>query len=255
MLGVVGSAYECIQNAEAFGFLDGLVGEGLAMFHTAGSLFGGRKIFISCKLPESMNVGPDRMDKYLLLATGHDGNTLMQVKWTPIRVVCWNTLSAALRVEGGMERAADAVWIVHRGKCTDQMKKAREILGLTNLYYQRLGETLREAPSVQGPRLRCDAVPESDDPRWPEGRRHAAGPVVRAAMSCGISIRNGTGNDHPDVAGTKWALWNGVTEYVDHGKQFKGTRNGHEHDQRMNSVLWGTGSAFKRKALDLLLTA
>jgi len=87
VLGVVGSAYECIQNAEAFGFLDGLVGEGLAMFHTAGSLFGGRKVFVACKLPESINVGPDRVDKYLLLATGHDGNTLMQVKWTPIRVV------------------------------------------------------------------------------------------------------------------------------------------------------------------------
>lgn len=66
ILGVVGNEYTVIQNEEAFAFLDLLVSEGAAMYNCAGSLFGGRRIFITCKLPESMQVGPDQVDKYLV---------------------------------------------------------------------------------------------------------------------------------------------------------------------------------------------
>ena len=95
VFGIVTDAYEVIQNEEAGSFLEALVGEGLAMFHTAGSLFGGRRVFVCCKLPDSLEIGPDKVDKYLVAIWGHDGTMAFHVKWTPIRVVCWNTASAA----------------------------------------------------------------------------------------------------------------------------------------------------------------
>ncbi len=140
VFGIVTGAYEVIQNEEAGSFLEALVGEGLAMFHTAGSLFGGRRVFVCCKLPDSLEIGPDKVDKYLVAIWGHDGAMAFHVKWTPIRVVCWNTASAAFDIHGGKVHATDCVSIVHRSNWKDRAAEAREALELTNLYYARVEE-------------------------------------------------------------------------------------------------------------------
>ena len=140
IFGIVTDAYEVIPNEEAGAFLESLVGEGLAMFNTAGSLFGGRRVFVCCKLPDSIEIGPDKVDKYLVALWGHDGAMAFHIKWTPIRVVCWNTASAAFEISGGRVHATDCVSIVHRPNWKDRAAEAREALELTNLYYQRVEE-------------------------------------------------------------------------------------------------------------------
>ena len=252
VLGVVGSAYTPIQNAEAFGFLDALVGEGLTMFHTAGSLFGGRRVFITCKLPDSVQVGPDQVDQYLALATAHDGSMMMHVKWTPIRVVCHNTMSAAFEIGAdGKVRATDTVSILHRGNYKDYLAEARAMLKLTDLYYARLAETFN--------RLRETKLRDCDWSRFtnrlvPDGQKKDGTPIDRSKIreQLGYLYRHGIGNDHPDVKGTKWAAYNAVTEYVDHGKEFADGNSGDAADYRMNSIIWGNGSLMKKRALDML---
>ena len=130
VFGIVTDAYEVIQNEEAGSFLESLVGEGLALFDTAGSLFGGRRVFVCCKLPDSMAIGPDQVDKYLVALWGHDGTMAFHIKWTPIRVVCWNTASAAFEISGGKVHATDCVSIVHRSNWKDRAAEAREALEL-----------------------------------------------------------------------------------------------------------------------------
>jgi phage/plasmid-like protein (TIGR03299 family) len=259
VLGTVGGAYTPIQNEEAFQFLDALVGEGLTMFHTAGSLFGGRRVFVTCKLPDSVQVGPDQVDKYLALATAHDGSMKMHVKWTPIRVVCWNTLSAAFNLDlKGKVRSSDnkhdetdMVSIMHRPNYKDYLAQAREILHLTDLYYQRLAETFNK--------LRETKLRDCDWTRFttrliPDGESKEGKKTDRSKVRDQLTFlyRQGAGNDHPDVKGTKWAAYNAVTEYVDHGKEFSDGDNGGAADYRMQSIIWGTGSLMKKKALDML---
>ncbi|MCL5282844.1 MAG: DUF932 domain-containing protein [Planctomycetes bacterium] len=252
VLGVVGSAYTPIQNAEAFGFLDALVGEGLTMFHTAGSLFGGRRVFITCKLPDSVQVGPDQVDKYLALATAHDGSMMMHVKWTPIRVVCCNTMSAAFEIGAdGKVRATDTVSILHRGNYKDYLAEAREMLKLTDLYYARVSETFNK--------LRQTKLRDCDWTRFahrlaPDGQKKDGSPVDRSKIRDHLTYlyRHGIGNDHPDVVGTRWAAYNAVTEFVDHGKEFSDGNSGEAADYRMNSIIWGSGSLMKKRALDML---
>jgi phage/plasmid-like protein (TIGR03299 family) len=97
VLGIVGNDYEVIQNTDAFNFFDIIVdGEGI-QYETAGALGHGERIFITAKLPGYIKVGSDDLiEKYLFLTTSHDGFGSITAAFTPIRIVCQNTLNAAL---------------------------------------------------------------------------------------------------------------------------------------------------------------
>lgn len=251
ILGLVGAGYELIQNEEAFGFLDSLVGEGLAMFHTAGSLFGGRRVFCSCKLPDSVQVGPDQIDKYLVAIWGHDGGMAYHIKWTPIRVVCWNTASAAFQIQDGKVRATDCVSIRHTRHWKDNAKEARQVLDLSNVYYKRLEECFNKL--LAAPFRESDFTKFSNK-LYPDGENQKGKKIGRSKQRDSLKElwHHGVGNDHPDVKGTRWAAWNAVTEHIDHEKRYYDSKFGTVSDTRMNSVIWGPGSAFKKQALDLL---
>lgn len=123
---VVGSTYEVIQNREAFSFFDNIVGENRAIYETAGALGNGETIFITAKLPHHMLIGgKDTIDQYLLLTMSHDGLASIIAKFTPIRVVCNNTLSAALG------SGKNVFKIRHTSSARDRMKEAEQLLAIT----------------------------------------------------------------------------------------------------------------------------
>jgi len=251
VLGLVGDSYELIQNEEAFGFLDSLVGEGLAMYNTAGSLFGGRRVFCCCKLPDSVQIGPDQVDKYLVAIWGHNGSMAYHIKWTPIRVVCWNTASAAFQIKGGKVQASDCVTLRHTKHWRDHAKEAREVLNLTQLYYKRLEECFQKLIATP---LRESDFSKFASKLYPDSENDKGGKIDRSKQRQALKelFHHGMGNDHPDVKGTRWAAYNAVTEYIDHHKQYYAGKTGGIEDTRMNSVIWGQGADFKKTALDLL---
>ena len=112
VLGVVGNGYVPVQNFQAFGFLDAVVADGGLRYHTAGALGRGEKIWMLAKLPGQIQVknSADIVDKFLLLSNAHDGSAALRVYFTPIRVVCQNTLSLAERRSQGQ-----GVSILHKG--------------------------------------------------------------------------------------------------------------------------------------------
>ena len=100
VLGVVGKDYHIVQNREAFSFFDAIVGGGEGiLYETAGALGKGERIFITAKLPDYIRVGngDDVTEKYIFLTTSHDGSGSITAAFTPIRIVCQNTLNASLR--------------------------------------------------------------------------------------------------------------------------------------------------------------
>jgi phage/plasmid-like protein (TIGR03299 family) len=94
----LGAEYEVIQNVDAFSFFDSIVGGDGIQYETAGALGKGERIFITAKLPNYIKVGNDDLiEQYLFLTTSHDGFGSITAAFTPIRIVCANTLNAAMQ--------------------------------------------------------------------------------------------------------------------------------------------------------------
>ena len=88
----LGSGYHPLQNEEHAEFLNHLADESGAIFDTAGSLRGGRQVFVTMRLPKHLNVGgTDRVDLNIAALNSHDGNSAFRLLVTPVRVVCANT--------------------------------------------------------------------------------------------------------------------------------------------------------------------
>jgi len=127
-LGVVGKDYEVIQNRDAFAFFDALVGGGDGIFYeTAGALNQGARIFITAKLPNYIKVGNDDViEQYIFLTNTHDGSGSIIAAFTPIRVVCNNTLNAAVR------NCSNMVKIKHTANAKDRLKEAHKVMDMIN---------------------------------------------------------------------------------------------------------------------------
>lgn len=133
VLGVVTSKYKIVQNREAFSFTDKLLGKGVR-YETAGSLMGGRKIWLLAKLPEKYKIFDDEVVTYLVFSNAHDGSSAVKVAVTPIRVVCNNTLNLALRT-------AKRSWsMIHTGSIYDKIHEAESTLFMTSTYMDSLNK-------------------------------------------------------------------------------------------------------------------
>lgn len=127
ILGVVGRDYEVVQNVDAFSFFDSIVGGDGIHYETAGALGKGERIFITAKLPDYIKVGNnDLIEQYLFLTTSHDGFGSITAAFTPIRIVCNNTLNAALR------NHTNAFKIRHTANAKERLEEAHKLMGITN---------------------------------------------------------------------------------------------------------------------------
>src|SRR6478752_9255686 len=132
VLGVVGRGYTPIQNEAHARILDLLVDESGAHFETAGSLRGGRQVFLTMRMPETMRIGGhDPVDLYLVALNSHDGTSAFRLLVSAVRVVCANTQAAALR------QARASFSIRHTRNAAGQIEQARQTLGLTFAYAEQ----------------------------------------------------------------------------------------------------------------------
>ena len=127
ILGTVKDRYQVVQNNEAFEFTDALIENGDARYETAGSLFGGKVVWMLAKLPSDSVLG-DKMGRFLLFSNSHDGSRAVTVTTTNIRVWCSNTLNMALA-------NAKRKWtFVHKGDMDSKLDEAKKSLILADSY-------------------------------------------------------------------------------------------------------------------------
>ena len=135
ILGIVKGRYKIVQNKDAFGFFDAIIDQGEAIFETAGALGKGERIFVTAKLPEDMLVHGERVEKYIMLTNSHDGTSTIIAGFTPIRVVCNNTLTAALK------NLDNKVSISHTASAESRLKEASRVMGIASRYMDEVNNT------------------------------------------------------------------------------------------------------------------
>lgn len=262
VLGIVGSSYEILQNAQAFDFFDGVAERGDAIYETAGSLFGGRKIFITARIPGLIQVGSgeDVTEKYILLCNSHDGTGAVNAKLVMTRVVCNNTLTAAMREKGR------GISIRHSAQMHDKLKMATELLGIANKRFLEMEQSFNAMAKVQmtekdvrdflmavfdaTPAVAMDKqhIDQEDDVR-DEGK----GKNARAILQCLELHESGMGSEM--TRGTLWGAVNAVTEWTSHHRTYKERDGGNSRiDNKVGSIFFGQSASLTDRALAIANT-
>lgn len=128
-------SYALIQNREVFVPFNDLFKEE-AHIETAGSLFGGRKVFMTAKIPSYIRVNgsDDLIEKYLFFTTSHDGSGSVIGAITPVRIVCNNTLNASLN------ECSNKISIRHNIHEKGSLSRITELMGVVNQYTLEIEE-------------------------------------------------------------------------------------------------------------------
>ena len=241
---VLSDQYTPMQNVDAFKFFDGVVGAGEAIYHTAGSLRDGRKVWALAKLPGDLKVtNRDVLEKYVLLANGHDGSLAVTMQLTAVRVVCANTMSLAL-AHGEKFRA------LHTPNVMTRVNDARKALQLQEVYFGLLERGID--------RLATEAFQESEKEEFlvklfgqEENPAEISTRMRNQMNQVAHLFAVGMGN-HGE---TRWDMLNAVSEFVDHHRGGQGSAEVEVQGRRLHSAWFGTGLQLKQKAWDLLQSA
>ncbi len=232
-LGVVGASYTIFQNETCFEFMDAITSMGVS-YETAGGLRGGRRIWISGKLEGALHVLDDRIDQHLLLASSHDSSLELTVRFSGTRVVCANTLAAALR---GAKDTSSIYRVRHTSELMNKVDQAQTVLKMARAFYDDLGGALERMGRAKVTRDQATKYVEEVV---------GAGKRTEKIRDRVLSLAgSGRGNSRPEIAGTVYTLYNGFTEWLTHEKVSRGYAEATETEQYVDRVEsnWFGGNA------------
>ena len=237
-LGMVGSGYEPLQNTEAFRFFEPFIEGKYARFHTAGALGNGERIWVLVKLNERIVIGNDDIvDRFLLLSSSHDGRGAVSIRFTPIRVVCQNTLNFAMKGGSG------AISVRHTRNIARHLAaaQAEELKPIIEKVF-RDAETLFGKMALKTLNAeRTEEVLEILFPRTDRQKRDGLEPERWGRIK---HILDDGSVTPPKTRNTVWALYNAITRDEDYRKSREASS-----EARLERVWFGSGHDLKIKAL------
>ena len=253
-LAVVSSAYNVVQPGQVMDFFRTLVDRGGFQLETAGAVSDGRRVWALASVGDAAPVvGRDLVKPYILMGTSYDGTMATVAKFTAIRVVCNNTITAAVGgysggrvVKGETETNTgylkSAVRVLHSERFDAEAVRLQ--LGIVaNAWDSFLVQSRQLADAPMSSDQADEFLAELLAPYHTSAKPLQDGRAYRQVLA----LFNGQaiGSDLPGVAGTRWAMLNAVTELVDHAR-------GRSNNTRIESAWFGAGAALKARAVELL---
>jgi phage/plasmid-like protein (TIGR03299 family) len=236
ILDVVSDDWNVLQNAEAFEFFHDFVANGDMEMHTAGSLRDGQLVWALAKVNDGFELFKgDQVDSYLLFSNPHKYGWSIDVRFTPIRVVCNNTLTLSLNTS-----SKNFVKVSHRRQFDGDMVK--ETLGIAK---EKLATYREMAQFLGGKRYTAPKLVEYFKNVFPV----TGGPEKKKEMSISASKALDVVHTQPGAQfaeGSWWSAVNAVTYMVDH-------KLGRNQDNRLTSAWFGQGKKVKTDALELAM--
>jgi len=245
VFGLVTPKYTPIQNHEAFQFFDSVVGEKKAIYETAGSLRGGERVWVMANLKGTLDIRGDEIKRYLILMNSHDGSLALQMFFSPVRVVCMNTLRMALA------SAAQSFYSRHTSGIMDRVHDAQEILGLAHKYYHDFAADARHMASLMLPPAKMPLLLNAAFDQPMDRRIEDVFPWVKKQMEKVEELVTVDRKEFPkELHGTAWEAYNGVAKYTDYYRPYQSEAK----DARLRGVWFGTGADIKKRAWDFCQT-
>jgi phage/plasmid-like protein (TIGR03299 family) len=243
-LGIVSNSYKIFQNRQAFEFMDTLVSGDYSNAHyeTAGALGKGENIWAMIAMDQVTTIGKnDNILPYLVLTNNHSGKGSLQAFFTPIRVVCQNTLTFAIN------GAKNSVSIRHSGSLDERVREAQEVLGMAvkaNEDFATKADILSNTyVSEEGAKTFFEQTffPKKTKEEMETLSKRSSN-VIDTAMD--LFEGKGMGSDMDTARGTAWGLYNTVTEYLDH----KSSTAINSPEKALKSNFNGNGYTTKNRA-------
>ncbi len=273
-LGTVGADYKAVQNAEGFEFLDGVLSDFGARYETAGSIYGGKRVWMLAHLPNKRIevANGDVTESYVMFSNCHDGSGAAWCFPTTVRTECANTLRLANRDR------SKGIWIRHTGKVQQKMNQAKEALGLAVAAVDSYRESAEAMVSAKV-EVASFANKVLDEVMEVSAAQVEAGAPMLASLIKGtseeraaaerqfelkIAKRDRTFQDilerydseRCQPRGSVWAAFNAVTEHADHNKLGKVSKDASlRASRRFESVLTGDADEMKQAAYSVALAA
>ena len=240
VLDIIGKNWNPVQNEEAFNFFNDFCVTGSMDMHTAGSLKGGQIVWALAKINNSFELfGGDKVEGYLLFSNPHKFGQAIDVRFTPIRVVCNNTLTLSLQ-----SSSQAAVKLSH--KTAFDANYVKELLGLSNF---KLGQYKEMAEFLGSKKFKTDNVVSYFDQLFPtlsKKEREYENVVQLHELSqpgarCVELLETQPGANF--AKGSWWSAFNAATYFIDHER-------GTNADNRLTSSWYGQNKNLKLKALE-----
>lgn len=255
ILGTVGDRYVPLQNREAFSFMDSIAADGLMRYHSAGSLRGGKIVFLSAVIPGAMKIAKGvELDKYLLMINSFDASRPVTVFPTSVNVVCMNTLRAA--VSGKSRKSTTpGITVRHTRNLSARLVEAASIFKTSSDALDTLAEAGRYLVSVKMTTDKMDNFLETVFPSRGEDEKtglplYSSQTTFKRETVLGL-FETGRGMENKYIRGTAWAALQAVTEFTSHEQVIRAQDDALE--ARVESSWFGAGDKLNQLALGALL--
>lgn len=239
ILTTVGENWNPVQNEQAFEFFSEYVMAGDMEMHTAGSLKDGQMVWALAKVKDSFELFKgDTVDSYLLFSNPHQYGKSIDIRFTPIRVVCNNTLTLSLE-----SKAEKSVRVGHRVEFDpSSVKEALGIASKKMNTYKEMAQFLGSKRYTQDNVIEFfnDIFPRTADKRV-QGKALSLDTLSRNAKLCYDALETQPGAEFAE--GSWWQAFNSVTFVTDHVQ-------GRNADNRLYSNWFGGNEMRKRNAIN-----
>lgn len=277
-LGIVGSKTYPLQNEDAFDFFEPYIKSGEVSLETAGYFRRGRRVWVLAKInrENSVIVPGDEVSKFILISNSHDGSTAVRIGFTPIRVVCANTLAAA-----HANKASKLIRVRHSKKVKNNVDNIREVMNLANAEFEESAELYRSLArkNINATDLKnyVKAVFELGNEAYISKRsKKILNNILRnIEKRTGITLQlltsleqseqkmnkigsniledviknfeSGRGTENIQSRGTLWTAYNAVNEFFNY-------QRGNNDESRLESLWFGQSYRDNNKALNVALS-
>jgi len=222
ILGTVTKRYKPLQNEEAFNLAEAITGiQNESLFETAGTFDNGQRVWILMRLPNITKIAGDEISRYILLLNHHDGKGSFICVITPVRVVCQNTLTAAL------QGAKNTFRVKHIGNQMDTntlVLAARDVLKISGDYFTKFEDVMNGLLKKPVTTKEIEFVRDQILLPLPE---MSIGKRKETEIEKGRNLFNKALNaaDIANVRDTAYGLWNATVDYLDHDRATNQTKD------------------------------